>query len=76
MNRFGVDGSGSKANYGENLLTSEIINATSTMANTTVSSITSILSTATSALLTDNEIQNGDGETDELSSRYESIIQF
>ncbi|KAL7038303.1 hypothetical protein ACKWTF_009543 [Chironomus riparius] len=70
MNRFGVDGSGSKANYGENLLTSEIINATSTMTTTTVSSITSILSTATSALLTDNEIQNGDGETDELSSRF------
>ncbi|XP_070499968.1 G-protein coupled receptor moody isoform X3 [Chironomus tepperi] len=70
MNRFGVDGSGSKAPYGENLLTSEIINATSTMTTTTVSSITRVLSTATSALLADNEIQNGDGETDELSSRF------
>ena len=74
MNRFGVDGSGSKASYGENLLTSEIINATSTMTTTTVSSITRILSTATSALLTDNEIQNDNGETDELSSRYELLV--
>lgn len=72
MNRFGVDGSVSK-DISSNQY-DDSYNATSTMTTTTVSSITQVLSTATAALLTGNEIQNGNGETDELSSRYEFLF--
>jgi hypothetical protein len=67
MHRYGVDGSVPKAQYSE--LTSEITNATSTMTSTTVSTITDVVTT-----LVYNEIQHGQGETDELSSRYELLV--
>lgn len=68
MNRFGVDGSVSKARFGENHLTGENSQnlTTATMESTSVSAITQILSTATSALL-DNEIPNVDEGIDEYS---------